>query len=98
MNVNVDDGRCEACKGDGIIKIEHFLPDVYVTCDVCKGLRYNRDTLEIRYRGKNIADVLDSTLAILSQVKQFEGLAKTTFFEIFTKTSFFTRQTEKSSI
>lgn len=63
FSFNVDGGRCEACKGDGIIKIEmHFLPDVYVTCEVCKGLRYNRDTLEIRYKGKNIADALNMTV------------------------------------
>ena len=56
-------GRCEACKGDGIIKIEmHFLPDVYVQCEVCKGSRYNRETLEISYKGKTIADVLGMTV------------------------------------
>ncbi|HLB95270.1 MAG TPA: excinuclease ABC subunit UvrA [Nitrospiria bacterium] len=60
---NVRGGRCEACQGDGLIKIEmHFLPDVYVTCEVCKGRRYNRETLEIRYKGKNIAEVLDMTV------------------------------------
>jgi excinuclease ABC subunit A len=60
---NVKGGRCEACRGDGIIKIEmHFLPDVYVKCDVCHGKRYNRETLEIKYKGKNISDVLDLTV------------------------------------
>jgi excinuclease ABC subunit A len=60
---NVKGGRCEACWGEGLIKIEmHFLPDIYVTCDVCKGKRYNRETLEVLYKGKNIADILDMTV------------------------------------
>ncbi|MEF9921535.1 MAG: excinuclease ABC subunit UvrA [Anaerovoracaceae bacterium] len=69
FSFNVKGGRCEACNGDGIIKIEmHFLPDVYVPCEVCKGKRYNRETLEVRYKGKNIYDILDMTV---EEAKEF---------------------------
>ena len=63
FSFNVKGGRCEACEGDGIIKIEmHFLPDIYVPCEVCKGKRYNRETLEIKYKGKTIYDILEMTV------------------------------------
>jgi excinuclease ABC subunit A len=63
FSFNVKGGRCESCQGDGVIKIEmHFLPDVYVTCDVCKGKRYNRETLEIKFKGNSIADILDMSI------------------------------------
>ncbi|MBU1697593.1 MAG: excinuclease ABC subunit UvrA, partial [Proteobacteria bacterium] len=74
FSFNVKGGRCEACTGDGIIKIEmHFLPDVYVDCDVCKSQRYNRETLDIRYKGKNIAQVLDMT--INQAIRFFENIS-----------------------
>ena len=74
FSFNVKGGRCEACTGDGIIKIEmHFLPDVYVACDVCKGKRYNRETLDVKYKGKSIADVLDMT--INQSVRFFENIS-----------------------
>ena len=64
FSFNIKGGRCEACEGDGVIRVEmHFLPDVYVTCDVCKGMRYSRETLEVKYKGKNIYDVLNMTVA-----------------------------------
>jgi len=73
FSFNVKGGRCEACQGDGVIKVEmHFLPDVYVPCDVCKGQRYNRETLEIRYRGKNIHEVLEMTVE--DALKFFQNL------------------------
>jgi excinuclease ABC subunit A len=73
FSFNVKGGRCEACKGDGLIKVEmHFLPDVYVTCDVCKGERYNRDTLEIRFKGKNISECLG--LSVTEALEFFEHI------------------------
>ncbi|MBD7908937.1 excinuclease ABC subunit UvrA [Sporosarcina gallistercoris] len=75
FSFNVKGGRCEACRGDGILKIEmHFLPDVYVPCDVCHGKRYNRETLEVTYKGKNIADVLEMTAESASEF--FENIPK----------------------
>ncbi|RKD30094.1 excinuclease ABC subunit UvrA [Thermohalobacter berrensis] len=75
FSFNVKGGRCEACKGDGIIKIEmHFLPDVYVPCEVCKGKRYNRETLEVKYKGKSISDILDMTVE--EALEFFENIPK----------------------
>jgi excinuclease ABC subunit A len=63
FSFNVKGGRCEACQGDGVIQVAmHFLPDIYVPCDVCKGQRYNRETLDIRYKGRNIHEVLEMTV------------------------------------
>jgi excinuclease ABC subunit A len=77
FSFNVKGGRCEACRGDGVMAIEmHFLPDVYVTCEQCKGRRYNHETLEIKYRGKSIADVLDLTVdQALPLLENFPGIA-----------------------
>ena len=75
FSFNVKGGRCEACRGDGVKKIEmHFLPDVYVPCEVCHGTRYNQETLNIRYKGKNIADVLD--MRVTEALKFFENVPK----------------------
>ena len=75
FSFNVRGGRCEACSGDGLIKIEmHFLPDIYVPCEVCKGKRYNRETLEVRYKGKNISEVLEMTIE--EAVSFFENIPK----------------------
>ena len=75
FSFNVQGGRCESCNGDGVHKIEmHFLPDIYVPCEVCKGKRYNRETLEVRYKGKSIADVLDMTVE--EALKFFENIPK----------------------
>ena len=75
FSFNIRGGRCEACEGDGVKKIEmHFLPDVYVTCDVCHGKRYNRDTLEVHFKGKNISDVLEMTVE--EALVFFDGIPK----------------------
>ena len=84
FSFNVKGGRCEACQGDGIIKIEmHFLPDVYVPCDVCKGRRYNHETLEVKYKGKSIHDVLEMTveegLEFFSSIPKIQRKLKTLY-------------------
>ncbi|MDE5833384.1 MAG: excinuclease ABC subunit UvrA, partial [Desulfovibrio sp.] len=78
FSFNVKGGRCEACAGDGQIRVEmHFLPDIYVTCDVCKGKRYNRETLEVRYKGLNISEVLDLTVSQARKLfENYQGLAR----------------------
>ena len=86
FSFNVKGGRCEACQGDGVIKIEmHFLPDVYVTCETCHGARYNRETLEIKFKGKSIADILDMTVEdaqaffkAVPSIREFDALANVT--------------------
>lgn len=73
FSFNVKGGRCEACCGDGIVKIEmHFLPDIYITCEVCKGLRYNRETMEVKYKGKSIADILNMTVDQAAEFFRFQ--------------------------
>ena len=84
FSFNVSGGRCEACKGDGQIKIEmHFLPDIYVPCEVCGGRRYNRETLEVAYRGKTISDVLDMSvteaLAFFGNIPQIKRKLQTLY-------------------
>src|SRR3970282_826246 len=69
FSFNVKGGRCEACQGDGVLRIEmHFLPDIFVTCDTCSGKRYNRETLEVTYRGRNIREALETTVAEAAQL------------------------------
>src|SRR3546814_2850927 len=80
FSFNVKGGRCEACQGDGVIKIEmHFLPDVYVQCDVCKGKRYNRETLEVTFKGKSIADVLDRSEEHTSELQSLMRISYAVF-------------------
>lgn len=84
FSFNVKGGRCEACRGDGILRIEmHFLPDVFVPCEICRGKRYNRETLEVKYKGKTIADVLDMTveegLDFFKNIPKIQGKIQTLF-------------------